>query len=441
MNIDNLISKYLDGELSEAEDLKLRNIITSNEKARDTFNSYIDLHIAAKEDAKSIQTPADLKSETEDLVLMNIMKATAAPAKVSKGLNIFNLFPRQLASMVAVFLLISFTYTADFRSFEGMLPTFDKPELSMSIPVVKSNDVTNEMTNVINSSSNIIRNSNALASSNNVNEENESNQPLSISSNNELISSVQIEKEITSLKADNSKEEGINSGFSSLSEDRSYVNTEENYDVALPTINLQNDNTSTSNMQFGAINDKLSLTQNNLAINNIQLTAYSSNPYTLFGFDKDAEASLKAYSQAISISVNSKTRVGLEIGFSDIAYRSETFTSTRILDLYGRETGQQLVIRTERDKDYSLYWGQMFIQSELYKIENFDVGVRFGFGLSTDGFNTNSKLLASYEIIDGIKLTAGSEFTYFTVSLPQVVNAYTDNYYSFAMLYGLQFNF
>src|SRR5690606_24961107 len=105
MNIDNLISKYLDGELSEAEDLKLRNIITSNDKARDIFNSYIDLHIAAKEDAKSIQTPADLKSDTEDLVLMNIMNATAAPAKVSKGLNIFNLFPRQLASMVAVFLL------------------------------------------------------------------------------------------------------------------------------------------------------------------------------------------------------------------------------------------------------------------------------------------------------------------------------------------------
>lgn len=440
MNIDNLISKYLDGELSEAEDLKLRNIITSNDKARDIFNSYIDLHIATKEDAKSIQTPADLKSETEDLVLMTIMKATAAPAKVTSGLNIFNLFPKQLASMVAVLLLISFTYTADFRSFEGLLPTFDKPELSMSIPIVKSNDVTN----VVNRSSivsNINRSSTALASSNNVNEENETNQPLNISSNNELISTVQIEKEFTSLKAKNSNADGINTELQSPGEDKSFVNTEENYNVTLPTINLQNDNTSTSNMQFGAINDKVSLSQNNLAINNIQLTAYSSNPYIMFGFDKDAEASLRAYSQAISISVNSKTRVGLEIGLSDIAYRGETFTSTKILDLYGRETGQQLVIRTERDKDYSLYWGQMFIQSELYKIENFDLGVRFGFGLSTDGFNTNSKLLASYEIIDGIKLTAGSEFTYFTVSLPQVVNAYTDNYYSFAMFYGLQFNF
>lgn len=437
MNIDNLISKYLDGDLSEAEDLKLRNIITSNDKARDIFNTYIDLHIVAKEDAKSIQTPSDLKSETEDKVLMTIMSATAAPARVSRSLNIFNLFPKQLVSMVAVLLLISFTYTSDINFFRSSLPSYDKAELLMNIPIIESRDVTSSSNNSqVNANQNVI---NSAPKSENIanildNTNEESNQEVQ-----ELL----VENENTFSLIESSSDDTDNIEVLANTEQKAInlnvEETDDKYNVALPTFSTQSDNTS--NMQFGAINDRIRPTQNNLAINNIQITAFSSNPYTLYGFDEGANATMNSYSQAISISINTKTRVGLEVGFSDIAYRGETFTSTNILDLYGRETGQQLVIRTERDKDFALYWGQMFVQSELFKMDDFDLGMRLGFGLSSDGFNTNSKLLASYEIIDGIKLTAGTEFTYFTVSLPQVVNAYTDNYYSFAMLYGLQFNF
>jgi len=438
MNIDNLISKYLDGDLSEAEDLKLRNIITSNEKARDIFNTYIELHIASKEDAKSIQTPADLKSETEDKVLMAIMSASAAPAKVSRGLNIFNLFPKQLVSMVAVLLLISFTYTSDFNIFKSSLPAYDKAELLMNVPFINSTDISDRDQNLalVNSQPNRSINTN-----NNINKQVLVND---IDENNNSIAKINTEMTSNYSFIDNSDKQTLVQDFIALEDNSVEINYDDKggkYDISLPTLSLQSDNSSTSNIQFGAINDRIRPTQNNLAINNIQVTAFTSSPYTLYGFDEGADASMNSFSQAISISVNSKTRVGLEIGFSDIAYRGETFTTTKILDLYGRETGQNLTIRTERDKDYALYWGQMFIQSELFRLNDFDLGMRLGFGLSTEGFNTNSKVLASYEIIDGIKLTAGTEFTYFTVSLPQVVNAYTDNYYSFAMLYGLQFNF
>lgn len=438
MNIDNLISKYLDGDLSEAEDLKLRNIITSNEKARDIFNTYIDLHIAAKEDAKSIQTPLDLKSETEDKVLMAIMSATAAPATVSRSFNIFNLFPKQLVSMVAVLLLISFTYTSDLNIFKSNIPEYDKAELLMNIPVIKSKDVTNSSVR-----SQVATNNYIASSDSKIDVLLVDNNAETVVESNEIESEVLLDNRNAISLVESSSDNNKNiKAVLNAQENASLFKeskSDEKYNVALPTISTQSDNTSS--MQFGAINDRIRPIQNNLAINNIQVTAFSSNPYTLYGFDDGANASMNSYSQAISISINSKTRVGLEVGFSDIAYRGETFTNTNILDLYGRETGQQLVIRTERDKDYALYWGQMFVQSEIYKINDFDLGMRLGFGLSTDGFNTNSKLLASYEIIDGIKLTAGTEFTYFTVSLPQVVNAYTDNYYSFAMLYGLQFNF
>lgn len=431
MNIDNLISKYLDGELSENEDLKLRNIISSNEKARDIFNTYIDLHIAAKEDAKSIETPEDIFSNTEDKVLMAIMSANASSAKVTRKVSILNIFPRQLASMVAVLLLISFTYTADLGIFNKSSNSIAKSEMVIKLPNIKVNEDINQ-----NATSNKIeKNINVATNLNNVESVSKSNLVVAKSdelnlSNENKFSGQSLAKNIT-----NTDKENIITKSSDVKEENL------SQPVSKPTISILDNTTSNSEMQFGAIDNRIRPNQNNIVINNVQLTAFSSSPYTLYGFDKGANASLHSYSQAVSLSLNDKTNIGLEIGYSDISYRGETFTSTNVLDKYGRETGQQIVFRTERDKEYALYWGQVFMQTQIYKINKFDLGLRLGLGMSGDGFNSNSKLMASYELIDGIKLMAGSEFTYFNVSLPQLINAYTTNYYSFAMIYGLQFSF
>ncbi len=431
MNIDNLISKYLDGELTENEDLQLRNLITSNDNARDIFNTYIDLHIASKEDAKSITTPDSLKSETEDLVMMAIMSASAMPAKTTKSLNIFNLFPRQLVSMVAALLLITFTYTSDMNIFKNVIPSYSKAEMVIELPLVSSREVN------ISTASNSASNNSTQSFANNevkefiINTDANTNDIESITiANAESISYI--------TQKDNLNINDSDADTKIIASDNSNDLLNKNLN---PTFTILDENTTSSNMQYGDIVNKLGQSQNNLAINNIQLTAFTSSPYTLYGFDDKANASISSYSQAISVNLNEETSIGLEIGYSDIAYRAETFTHTNVLDKYGRETGQQIVFRTERDKDYAMYWGQMFVQSQLYKIDDFDLGLRLGLGLSESGLTSNSRLLASYELVSGIKLTAGTEFNYFTVALPQLVNSYTQNYYSFSMVYGLQFNF
>lgn len=426
MNIDNLISKYLDGELTENEDLQLRNIISSNDNARDIFNTYIDLHIAAKEDAKSITTPADLRSETEDLVMMAIMSASAMPAKPTRSLNIFNLFPRQLVSMVAALLLITFTYTSDLNIFKSSTPSYSKADLEIEIPIVSSREV-NVSTAVSPVTQSVATNTRVETLNNDANT-NEievlavaNAAPISKVTQGNTVTVSDDKDKTNEIATDNSKEISVKN--------------------LAPTFTILDENATSSNMQFADFGSSMNQQQNNIAINNIQLTAFTSSPYTLFGFDDKANASISSYSQAVAVSLNEKTNVGLEIGYSDIAYRAETFTYTNVLDKYGRETGQQIVFRTERDKDYAMYWGQMFIQSQLYKIDNFDLGLRLGLGISESGLTSNSKLLASYELVSGIKLTAGTEFNYFTVALPQLVNSYTQNYYSFSMVYGLQFSF
>ncbi len=431
MNIDNLISKYLDGELTESEDLQLRNIISSNDNARDIFNTYIDLHLAAKEDAKAINTPEDLKSETEDLVMMAIMSASAMPAKLPKSLNIFSIFPRQLVSMVAALLLITFTYTSDMNIFKSLTPSYSKADMEIEIPVVSSREIiTNRAINPNRSS---------------ISQSVVDNNRTDVNLRTESISNVIEELEVVNLEPISKVTQSSTINENDIEEDAKVIATDNSDEMIVknlnPTFTILDETTNSSNIQFSDFGSMQNQQQNNIAINNIQLTAFTSSPYSLYGFDDKANASISSYSQAVSVNLNEKTSVGLEIGFSDIAYKAETFTHTNVLDKYGRETGQQIVFRTERDKDYAMYWGQMFVQTQLYKIDNFDLGLRLGLGISESGLTSNSKLLASYELVSGVKLTAGTEFNYFTVSLPQLVNSYTQNYYSFAMVYGLQFSF
>lgn len=435
MNIDNLISKYLDGELSEKEDLKLRNLISTNEKARYVFNNYIDLHLTTKEDADSINTPFNLFSDTEDKVLMAIMNAKPIADSTTSSFSIFHIFPKQLATMVAVLLIVCFANISDLGFLNEIVPNYSKSTMEMNIPNSKIYSVNFEKGFAVNTikkeNKNLTPNTDSDEISPSLTLANAKSENLETNEAQASTINAQLSKDIATVKqnANNPKVED-NSTID--------INSQKS---STPTINIIGANTSSSTTLFDDINNRIRPSQNTLSINNIQLSAFSSRPYTVFGFDKGANASLQSYSQAISLSINESTNIGLEIGFSDINYKGEIFTSTKVLDKYGRETGQQLVFRTEQDKEYALYWGQFFFQTELYNVNNFDLGLRLGLGMSSDGLNSNSKLLASYEITNGLKLITGTEFSYFSVSLPQLVNAGSGNYYSFSFIYGLQFSF
>jgi hypothetical protein len=58
MNLDKLISKYIDGELSIKEDLILRELIANDKDAKAAFDSDINLHYLLQNDAKSIEVPS-----------------------------------------------------------------------------------------------------------------------------------------------------------------------------------------------------------------------------------------------------------------------------------------------------------------------------------------------------------------------------------------------
>ncbi|MGA2296094.1 MAG: hypothetical protein ABSG15_00920 [FCB group bacterium] len=83
MSLDDKISKYLDGELSEEEDFFLRHEVSKNPTAREKFDASVGLHLAFREDAESVFPPEDLVQSTEDIVLMKIL--AQAPDNIERS--------------------------------------------------------------------------------------------------------------------------------------------------------------------------------------------------------------------------------------------------------------------------------------------------------------------------------------------------------------------
>lgn len=68
MNLDNLISKYVDGELNIDEDLILRELIANDKNAKDSFDAEINLHYLLKNDANSIKLPIEFENLTSEIL-------------------------------------------------------------------------------------------------------------------------------------------------------------------------------------------------------------------------------------------------------------------------------------------------------------------------------------------------------------------------------------
>ena len=75
MNLNDLISDYIDGELDQKGDNLLRSLMSEDEKARSEFDDAVLVHMACKEDADAIDAPKELIRETEEKILMKFIGA------------------------------------------------------------------------------------------------------------------------------------------------------------------------------------------------------------------------------------------------------------------------------------------------------------------------------------------------------------------------------
>ena len=76
MNLENLIMKYIDGELTIEEDNILRAYLKQDPLAKDLFDEYLEIHLNLKDDAETIVLPNSVAEKTQNIVMMKILNET-----------------------------------------------------------------------------------------------------------------------------------------------------------------------------------------------------------------------------------------------------------------------------------------------------------------------------------------------------------------------------
>lgn len=469
MNLENLISKYIDGELSVAEDAQLREILSKDSIARQKFDASLRLHTDLLNDAETIDVPIELYENTEDLVLMRIL--AESPDKRTRVL-----VPGyySMAAAIALLFLLSIFQINDMKNFvaEG---TFSKiAETGIDETIDDLVDAPSELVpddTQINSS--IISNTISTSSSKKFNLVNEESlidnffKSTNSEGINEELSSTEIELAENLLTYD-----------IAINEENYFDETKKSLDAQ----NLKTNEVEQRNIELFVkkeINNSLQMqlmSDNIISTNNYQLTDYASygiqsqlfnfNSYsnndievmTMLGsdiirrgFESEKDISVSHFSQSIAYRITEKNFIGAEFGFTEYNYSEEVRVFLPTTNQ--RQGGVEAFNPSEHNnltgnypftynRTKNLFWASGFYERLLWESADVSISGRIGAGASNDGMLGYTRAMVKYNIIGGIYLSAGAEGRMFSFETPSTfLNPGKTTISTITLIYGAQIRF
>lgn len=404
MNFENLISKYLDSELTPDEDSILRDLLTNDPAKKREFNEFVELHYILKNDAQYEYLDEEDFSDVEDNFLMHILVSQNTEPKRTYAVN----YKEFLTPVMATFLVffISIYNIFDVKFFDSQKPltynlTIPKENLSainvetisfanFSKKVSNSNQVNttkNQIPNTINSKVNNLE----LVNSKLDNLENSDEINITTSSNNEIVEvqSNNIEKLIS--------------------------NENKNQ---LETKRILNSNTQSTSSQY--ISNEVSLLQmnyiqENLNIKNLVFESNILSDVGRTGFTPVDSKKINTYTQSVAIKVNDKFRIGLELGTSNYDFMTKkevTIPYNQIGNypnniLNGRRLPGGILTTIDSKINYNNYFASVFADSKLYENQYFSINGRTGLGVSNGGLLITGRLYADIRLFGAFHLITG----------------------------------
>jgi hypothetical protein len=478
MNLDELISKYLDGELNEVEDTLLRSQLSEDAVARLKFDSAVNIHLAYKEDAESIYPPQELVDKTEDMIMMRIFAQAPEPQK--RRMLLWNNVP-MLAAVIVFFL---FTFV-----FEISIPPVNiSNNISSNELLQENNSVTADNSS---DNSNIIKNANIQTKKavKNIKPE-RTNQIFALVTDDNLA----INNEIQSSSTENENliitnvTNGIDAG-----DDNPVNSPGEPLQSKMAIMAFNNDNVNQSDIKLIADND-LSVEQDvinqnslsskdlnlpianlnspsgtnfisNNSINIIDLPIYNEfnknvgvQVGSLVGTDLmrngiDAkEAMISHVSQSVAYAFNESERFGVELGYTEYSYDEEAFISVKTdfgtIQSSGVESfeggfdfsvNRRTSITITNSK--KILWASAFYEYSFLQNEDFSLVGRIGAGGSNDGLLGYGRVFMQYDLFDLIQFTFGIDSRVFTAETSKFSLKGNNVKSSASLVYGLQFKF
>lgn len=411
MSLEILISKYLDSELSEAEDLKLRDVLRDSVHSKSKFDSAVDVHHQLKQDAASIHVPEKLLRDTEDKILMSIMANQHASAQIIKPVTRW--YQYSAAAVILLGLMIS-----------GVLEISEQ-NLPREIAFIeKSNDY-------------FVYSDNAFVA------ESEDVKSL-ISSEQKIQLESESIPEISTVELNNTKTtELLNDNLASVEKLPILNDENENREELSDKVNILPSDKS-SNLSLDLLNNPINFEPRanySIASNlpptyfaesftgfaGVQLHTFMSYDFVHSGFKTSGNSPILNISQSISYTASDRLGFGIEFGITEFAYdRKQNIIIPGNINKNNGPTVQvptggsdnNLVIPVEIETTRQFLWGTAFMDYAFVKTDNFVVNGRIGLGGSNEGPLGFGRVYAQYDLFRYLSLTIGTEGRLFINDLP-----------------------
>lgn len=476
MNLDDLISKYLDGELLEYEDNELRSELSENPVSKEVFDEAVIINSALREDAESIAPPREFILETEEKILMKIMssypvsKDTVYKAPKSKI--------RYFAAAVVAVILFSFIRFGDnfsiTENYSGLGSALDVyknilDEEIVTHKIILSNEDNPQRIAVINKTnianrtiaetgaqsnmavSEYTNNDNVLLAENNANAIDYINTITNETDKHEINDEF-LRMNITT---DNLKEASQND----------FTITAPNTDIDLNQLNKISGSDGLSNYINNSIVMKLPLpglfnNSSALASPDITITSFLGTDL-IKNKEENEKRAFNHISQSLAYSFSEDDKLGVEFGYTEysvtdvigseivaenLALQQTAKNNKQKIQASGGEfnssQGSPVFVRESYVYNHNkqLYWGAAFYERTFINTSDIALNFRLGVGSSSDGALGFGKLYAKYSIFTGFNLTVGTEGRLFAARLSSNENKEVLRK-SLSLIYGFQFVF
>lgn len=391
MKFEELISKYLDSELSPKEDSELRRIISEDPVKKQEFEEYIELSYLLKKDADiDLLDPYD-KDEVEDNLLMHIVKEQS---KIKNRKVIYKNIMTPVLSIFLVFFISVYTIF-DYNLYNPYSKS--KPmSYNISIPDLELKDVANQ----------VIVNNNININDNNIATENNREVIIPESKSDVIESSIFIKNE-----------ENISSDYKKdINKSNETTNFEEFDNYNSETEKISTPNTSYLSSEETDYNKlRMNYEQNDLKLNDLSFESNLFTDIVRTGFNPTNSGLMNTFAQSVSIKLNSKSKIGVELGVSEYDFnvtRKVTIPYSELDEFNGSLDGSRrlpngLLTSVNTTITYNNYFANVFFDSKIYENKNFDFIGRVGLGVSNGGFLVSSRLYFDVPVYGALHLITG----------------------------------
>ncbi len=440
MNLDYLISKYIDGELTQSEDALLRKLLKEDKFSKHQFDMSVELHLDLIEDRDSITVPTDLYVRTQEAVLMKILASAPEIMPITKLKK--QRFSTQLYSLVAMiaFFIIVTVFTISDNNLKRIIEFSNTNNSQLSS--IKQDDVNSNFSNQsIKKQTKVNKGkSNKLAEFSNIS----FNDNLNIIEDNNLrLHNQEIAETNIFNDINNNEFDEINN----IKDNISINNNSKNYNLLEQFDNkLQNHSFENNVLTNNPLQNSLIISSE---LTSIQLTTFVSQDFARMGIATSSNNPIISMSQSLGYNINDKSSFGIEFGIIELQYDytkeipvNNSISTQNSFGVNSPLEGAQepkIYIPVKLNHQQQTIWGMAFLDTKLFTYENFSLNGRLGLGATDDGPIGLSRILAKYRLFDYFILTIGAEGKIFMLKTP-LLESTKSTISSYGFVYGVQFN-